>query len=274
MAFCTNCGKSLDEGARFCTNCGTAVQASGPAPVVSPNSAVAAAPATAPATEPLSPSRVISQEPDQMVATPAPKTSAPMVLSEIASQTQPSTSPVFVIVSVVLLVLIAGGIGGTVYLQRRGKAKATAQQPEASQAGEMPSSNSLSVSSAPASSPATSSASPTSTVPVPKTEATPSTALPAAPVADSVRAMNLGNYPAATPVAIATFTGETVVAGFLTRDTPQQVMQFYKIRFPSSTTNESERKAELFATLPGGERIRIQAQPQGSSTQVMILQER
>jgi hypothetical protein len=93
-------------------------------------------------------------------------------------------------------------------------------------------------------------------------------------VGGSIRAMNLGNYPGATPVAIATLTGETVVAGFLTRDTPKQVMQFYKIRFPLSTTNESEEKAELSATLPGGERIRIQAQPQGSNTQVMVLQER
>ncbi len=85
--------------------------------------------------------------------------------------------------------------------------------------------------------------------------------------------MNLGNYPGATPVAIATLTGETVVAGFLTRDTPHQVVQFYKIRFPVSTTTENEGKGELSATLPGGERIRIQAEPQGTNTQVMVLQE-
>jgi hypothetical protein len=86
--------------------------------------------------------------------------------------------------------------------------------------------------------------------------------------------MNLGNYPAATPVAIATLTGETVVAGFLTRDTPQQVVQFYKVRFPASTSSETEGTAELSAILPGGERIRIQAVPQGTNTQVMVLQER
>ncbi len=85
--------------------------------------------------------------------------------------------------------------------------------------------------------------------------------------------MNLGNYPGATPAAIATLTGETVVAGFLTRDTPQQVIGFYKIRFPVSTTAETDSKSELSATLPGGQRVRVQAQSQGSNTQVMILQE-
>ncbi len=86
--------------------------------------------------------------------------------------------------------------------------------------------------------------------------------------------MNLGSYPGATPVAMATLTGETVVASFLTRDTPQQVMQYYKIRFPVSTTSESAGKAELSAALPDGVQIRIQAQFQGANTQVMVLQER
>jgi hypothetical protein len=85
--------------------------------------------------------------------------------------------------------------------------------------------------------------------------------------------MNLGNYPGATPVAIATLSGETVVAGFLTRDTPQQVMQYYKVRFPLSTATESEGTANLTATLPDGARIRIHAEPQGGNTQVMVLQE-
>src|SRR5579884_2886783 len=36
MAFCTNCGAALAEGARFCTNCGTPVANAGAAPVAAP----------------------------------------------------------------------------------------------------------------------------------------------------------------------------------------------------------------------------------------------
>jgi hypothetical protein len=196
--------------------------------------------------------------------------------AEFSTAQQASTSPVFVIVCVVLLLLIAGGIGGTVYLQRQGKAKAAAVRqtlPDTSQPSESPSSNPP---------PSSADAAPPASAPAPVTsEATPAPAAapvpPAvpsrAPVADSIRAMNLGNYPGATPVGIATLTGETVVAGFLTRDTPHQVVQFYKIRFPVSTITESEGKAELSATLPDGERMRVQAVLQGTNTQVMVLQE-
>src|SRR5690242_14440288 len=34
MAFCTNCGTSVPDGARFCVNCGTPVAAGAAAPVV------------------------------------------------------------------------------------------------------------------------------------------------------------------------------------------------------------------------------------------------
>lgn len=172
-----------------------------------------------------------------------------------------------------LLVLIVGGIAGTVYLQRQGKAKATAAQSNSASTSQP--SETVSPSSSPSSSPATSTPTPAPTAAPSDAQPATSTSAPSsAPVTDAVRAMNLGNYPGATQVAIATLTGETVVAGFLTRDTPQQVMQFYKIRFPVSTTSVNEGKAELSATLPGGERLRIQAQPQGTNTQVIVLQER
>ena len=270
MAFCTNCGKSLEEGARFCTNCGTAAQVSTPAPAMPLSAPVAAAPAPAPVADPPVAAYEIQQRLGEVSAErpfSVAETPASTAYDDFAPAPQSSMSPVFMIVCVVLLLLIAGGIGGTVYFQRQGKAKAAAQQAltETSQPCETPPSNASAAASVPAnSSPAT--PAPTATV--------PAVAPAAVPVADSIRAMNLGNYPGATPVAIATLTGETVVAGFLTRDTPHQVMQFYRVRFPVATTNESEGKAELSATLPGGERIRIQAQPQGSNTQVMVLQER
>lgn len=269
MAFCTNCGKSLQDGARFCTNCGSPVQTAAPAPPP-PNLSVATAPAAAPAPEaivPASENRAVQPEAvTQPIASVETESSVPfgepVPYGDHTAAPPTSISPVFVIVCVVLLLLIAGGIAGTVYLQRQGKAK-----PAATSNGSNPASPPSPATSAPI--PATSEATTKATTPAPATAAPPT----AAPVAESIRVMNLGSYPGATPVAIATLTGETVVAGFLTRDTPQQVIQFYKIRFPVSKTSESEGKSEISATLPGGERIRIQAQSQGKSTGVMVLQE-
>lgn len=288
MAFCTNCGKPLEEGARFCTNCGTAAQTMvAPTPELTPgpNPALAAARAIAPVTQQPSPASEIREDTANSIAensAPPPDILGPAPDADFSIAPQSATSSTFVVICVVLVVLIAGGIAGTVYLQRQGKAKAAAAQqtpPETSRPSEMTSPNSSSASSAPASvpSPAVSAPSPATPEPTPATPApTPATAAPAAAapvVAGSIRAMSLGNYPGATPVAIATLTGETVVAGFLTRDTPQQVMQYYRVRFPASTTAESQGRTELSATLPGGERIRIQAQSQGTNTQVMVLQE-
>jgi len=92
-----------------------------------------------------------------------------------------------------------------------------------------------------------------------------------APEDSYIRALNLGNYPAATPVAIATLNGDTVLAGFVTRDRPDQVMQFYKVRFPISEVTTDNLGSHLLATLPNSRRIRIDAEPQGSSTQVKIV---
>jgi Flp pilus assembly protein TadG len=92
-----------------------------------------------------------------------------------------------------------------------------------------------------------------------------------APDDNYIRALNLGNYPAATPVAIVTLNGETVVAGFVTKDRPDQVMQFYKVRFPISDMATDNAGAHLSATLPNNQRIRIDAEPQGTGTQVKVV---
>jgi zinc ribbon protein len=277
MAFCTNCGKSLEEGARFCTNCGTPAQAASvPASAVAP---VAAAPAIAPPEPSVAAAEIPSPQPvpappfadaPSPIPLPPAEASVPSPYTELPITPPSSTSPVFVIVCIVLLVLIAGGIAGTVYFQKRGKAKVVAAEQGQSQVAEPePSSNTP---SATPTNTTLAASTPTSSAPAPVSTPAPTPSAPA--LADSIRVMNLGNYPGATPVAIATLTGETVVAGFLTRDTPQQVMQFYKVRFPVSTTTESEGKADLNAILPDGAHLRIHAEPQGPNTQVMILQAR
>ncbi len=86
-----------------------------------------------------------------------------------------------------------------------------------------------------------------------------------------VRSLNLGNYPNATPVAIATLSGEKVISGFLTKDRPEQVMQFYKIRFPVSEVSTNGPNALMTATLANGQVVRIYAEPQGASTQVRVV---
>ncbi|HZU26149.1 MAG TPA: TIGR00266 family protein [Bryobacteraceae bacterium] len=55
MAFCTNCGGALADGARFCTNCGTPVAAAAGAPVPAPAAAPVAAPAPMPPPPPPAP---------------------------------------------------------------------------------------------------------------------------------------------------------------------------------------------------------------------------
>ncbi len=86
-----------------------------------------------------------------------------------------------------------------------------------------------------------------------------------------IRALNLQNYPGATPVAIAVLNGDTVIAGFVTKDRPDQVMQFYKVRFPVSDVTVDTAGSHLAANLANGQRIRIDAEPQGASTQVKIV---
>lgn len=93
----------------------------------------------------------------------------------------------------------------------------------------------------------------------------------AEPEDDSIRALHLESYPAATPVAIVTLNGEAVIAGFVTKDRPEQVVQFYKVRFPISDVSSDEAGAHLSATLPGTQRIRIDAEPQGDGTEVKIV---
>jgi hypothetical protein len=105
-----------------------------------------------------------------------------------------------------------------------------------------------------------------------KVESQPATStVPGTATGDYLHSLNLGNYPGATPVAIATLNGETVIAGFLTRDKPEQVVQFYRVRFPISEITLAGATSHLSATLPDGQRIRIDAEPQGANTQVKIV---
>ena len=99
----------------------------------------------------------------------------------------------------------------------------------------------------------------------------PTSTEPTSVSGDYLHSLNLGSYPGATPVAIATLNGEKVIAGFVTRDKPEQVVQFYKVRFPISEVTAEGATSHLAATLPNGERIRIDAEPQGANTQVKIV---
>ncbi|HEX6878984.1 MAG TPA: hypothetical protein VF135_01350, partial [Terriglobales bacterium] len=66
-------------------------------------------------------------------------------------------------------------------------------------------------------------------------------------------------------------SGEKIISGFLTKDRPEQVMQFYKIRFPVSEVSVNGPNAMMTATLANGQVVRIYAEPQGTSTQVRIV---
>jgi hypothetical protein len=232
MAFCTSCGKPLENRARFCANCGMAVAASAamaatlPEASSVPAGALTAA-AASPAQSPVAPAEAAAQ---------GTETPAVPALAELPLAPEPAISPFLVIICIILVLLIGAGIAATLYLRNQSKPNSEAQ------AGL-------------------------------KAPGAPPAASRSPVIPDSIRALNLGNYPGATPVAITTLSGDTVVAGFLTKDRPEQVIQFYKIRFPVSSATSTEGKAQLSARLPAGERIRIDAQPQGASTQVMIVQE-
>ena len=85
--------------------------------------------------------------------------------------------------------------------------------------------------------------------------------------------LNLANYPGSTPMAVID-GGQDVIAAFRTRDTPQQVIGFYKVRFPVSTTTGDERQSELQAELPDGQRIRVHAEQGSGGTEVHIIRDR
>lgn len=86
-------------------------------------------------------------------------------------------------------------------------------------------------------------------------------------------ALNLGSYPGATPIPLATFQGENVFAAFLTRDTPDQVIGFYKVRFPVAETSALDSGTQLVAALANGEHIRIVAVTKPNGTEVKIARE-
>lgn len=93
------------------------------------------------------------------------------------------------------------------------------------------------------------------------------------PAGRSEDSLNLGKYPGSTPIRISNSQDEYVVASFLTRDTPDQVIGYYKVRFPVSETTRTENSAELSAALAGGSNIRISAQSQSNGTEVKIVRE-
>ena len=88
-----------------------------------------------------------------------------------------------------------------------------------------------------------------------------------------VRNLNLAAYPGATAVAVTSDSGENVIAAFQTRDTPQQVIQYYRVRFPVSDTVGQEGQSELWATLANSKRIVVRAtqQPNGSRVDIVLM---
>jgi hypothetical protein len=88
-----------------------------------------------------------------------------------------------------------------------------------------------------------------------------------------LQSLNLAAYPGATPVAVASAPGLDVVAAFHTRDTANQVIGFYKVRFPIADITSEEGKSELRAALPNAGHVRIRAESQGSGTDVWIISE-
>jgi hypothetical protein len=88
-----------------------------------------------------------------------------------------------------------------------------------------------------------------------------------------IQSLNLAAYPGATPVAVAGAPGQDVVAAFHTRDTADQVIEFYKVRFPIADSTREEGKSELRAALPSGGHVRIRADAQGNGTDVWIVSE-
>lgn len=88
-----------------------------------------------------------------------------------------------------------------------------------------------------------------------------------------VRSLKLESYPGATSVELMSGSGENTIASFHTRDTADQVIGFYKVRFPVADTTSSEGVAELRAALPNGEHIVIHADRQANGTEVRIIRE-
>lgn len=93
------------------------------------------------------------------------------------------------------------------------------------------------------------------------------------PVDAYIQSLNLAAYPGSTPVAVASAPGQDVVAAFHTRDSADQVIGFYKVRFPMADISSEEGKSELRAALPNGGHMRIRAESQGSGTDVWIISE-
>jgi hypothetical protein len=88
-----------------------------------------------------------------------------------------------------------------------------------------------------------------------------------------LRSLNLGSYPGSTPAAITTDTTENVVSAFQTRDTPQQVIGYYKVRFPVADTIGDSSKSELRAAFPGGAHVVIRAMQQPNGSLVYIIRQ-
>ena len=66
-------------------------------------------------------------------------------------------------------------------------------------------------------------------------------------------------------------TGENVIAAFQTKDTPQQVVGYYKVRFPISEVSSNDGQMELRAALPSAGRVIVRATPQDRGTLVHII---
>jgi len=86
-----------------------------------------------------------------------------------------------------------------------------------------------------------------------------------------LQSLNLASYPGSTAAAVANDTGENVIAAFRTRDTPQQVIGYYKIRFPVADVVGQEGQSELRAALPDGEHVVIRAIQGQNGTSVLII---
>lgn len=86
-----------------------------------------------------------------------------------------------------------------------------------------------------------------------------------------LRSLHLGSYPGATAAAVTSDTGEDVIAAFQTKDTPQQVVGYYKVRFPISELTSSDGQMELRAALPNSGSVVVRATAQNSGTLVNII---
>lgn len=157
-----------------------------------------------------------------------------------------SGSPVLIIVGILLAVLIGAGVGATLYLRRQPDSKQVPRET-------MTTAGNGTAEAATSEAPTNSSSSEPNTY---------------------IRNLNLGSYPGASAIAVTDESAGEVIAAFQTRDTPEQVIGFYKIRFPVANASSEEGKSELRAALPNGQQILIQAATQASGTEVRIIRER